>query len=278
MLVCLMEGAGIGAERGTVWLSLTVALGIDFGSGGSEILVVSFLGVIGFCTTGAASTGFAATGATGRTGVAGFGGTVAGAGGIKAPGGFGAADIAAGGGGIGTPGRDGGTGMLDGGGGSGAPGGGGVNLPGSDGALGTAGGALKGVGAALGFGKLIGIVVRDDSSVAGLPPGMLMRMVSLEAPLCEGRLMRIVSFFTSPIRTVSFFTEAPDGGRTTRMVSFLLSEEDPPGFGGRVIRTVAFLEKCWSWGAVGEVGGVDSSAIFGSICIASAVRGVNLWL
>ena len=44
----LMEGAGMGAEMGTVWLSLTVALGIVFGSGGSAIRVVSFLGASGF--------------------------------------------------------------------------------------------------------------------------------------------------------------------------------------------------------------------------------------
>jgi len=48
MSACLMEGAGMGDERGTVWLSLTVALGIDFGSGATEMRVVSFLGAIGF--------------------------------------------------------------------------------------------------------------------------------------------------------------------------------------------------------------------------------------
>jgi len=43
----LSEGAGRGVDKGTVWLSLTVALGIVFGSGGSVIRVVSFLGTTG---------------------------------------------------------------------------------------------------------------------------------------------------------------------------------------------------------------------------------------
>ena len=44
----LMEGAGMGVDRGAVWLSLTVVLGMDFGSGGSAMRVVSFLGATGF--------------------------------------------------------------------------------------------------------------------------------------------------------------------------------------------------------------------------------------
>jgi len=200
------------------------------------------------------------------------------------------------------PGRFGGMGMLDGGGGRVAPGGlggsgnlpvgggGGENLPGRDGALGALG-AVVGA-AALDVGRLICIVVRDDSSAAllsgrlicivvrddsstALLSGRLMRMVSRVTPVCEGRLMRMVSFFTSPMRTVSFFTLAPEVGMLMRMVSFLPSTGEAPGFGGRVMRTVAFLERLWSCGLMG---GVGSSAIVGSICIASAVRGVNLWM
>ena len=212
MSACLMEGAGMGADKGTVWLSLTVAFGIDFGSGGSVMRVVSFLGVIGFWVTGtAASSGFTAGGGTG---VAGLGGTVAGAGGIRAPRGFGAEGIAEGGCGMVDPGdRGGGTGMLDGGGGRVPPAPGGLggsgnwNCPegvgkgeilpvsgGGTGALGAGGALWRVVGAGLGLGRLICIVVREVSSVA-LPSGRLMRIVSREmagAVLDLGRLICIV--------------------------------------------------------------------------------------
>ena len=68
----------------------------------------------------------------------------------------------------------------------------------------------------------------------------------------------MVSFFTSPMRTVSFFTLVPGWGAVMRMVSFLPSFGAAPGFGGWVMRRVAFLEML---GSLGAEGGVGSSTI-----------------
>ena len=177
------------------------------------------------------------------------------------------------------PGRGGGTGILEGGGGRGLPtpggfGGRGILPTGGGGKLPGAGaaGGLRGAGATAGLGRSIGIVVRA-SSLTALFSGRLMRMVSRLIPVWAGKLMRMVSFFTSPMRTVSFFMPDPGWGRLMRIVSFLPSLAGVPGFGGRVIRTVAFLERLGSWVAGG---GVFSSAIVDSACIALVVRGVNL--
>ena len=56
-----------------------------------------------------------------------------------------------------------------------------------------------------------------------------------------------------------------------RMVSFFASPEGAPGFGGRVMRTVAFLERLGS-GAEGV-----SAAIMKFTCIALLMGGVNSW-
>ena len=152
-----------------------------------------------------------------------------------------------------------------------------VRAASSTGAL--AGGSLIGIvvraasdTGALAGGSLMGIVVRAASSPA-LFSGILMRMVSrCLTPFCVGRVMRMVSFFISPMRTVSFFTAEPGEGTLMRMVSFF--SPPAPGLVGRVMRTVDFLERLWSWAG----GGVGSSAIVGSVCIALSVRGVNLWL
>ena len=77
-----------------------------------------------------------------------------------------------------------------------------------------------------------------------------MRIVSRFGPGWVGRLMRMVSFFNSPMRTVSFLMPAAAWGRVMRIVSFLPSGI-APGFGGRVMRTVAFLGRLVSWDAGG---------------------------
>lgn len=98
-------------------------------------------------------------------------------------------------------------------------------------------------------GRLIFIVVRDSgaSGAAGADPALpSTRMVSRRglAGFCAvGRLILIVSFFDSPTRTVSFFMGAPGCGSVMRIVSFFVSPpEVAAGFGGKVMRTVAFLE------------------------------------
>lgn len=58
-----------------------------------------------------------------------------------------------------------------------------------------------------------------------------------------------------------------------RIVSFFASLEGTPGFGGKVMRTVAFLEGI---GSGDDAGGV-SAAISKSTCIALCVQGVNSW-
>ena len=108
---------------------------------------------------------------------------------------------------MGIPGGLGGSGNLlaDGGGGT-------ESLPGAVGGKGREGeAAFKVVGALPDFGRLICIVVRDSSLAAGVV-GRSMRMVSRIVPLWEGRLMRMVSFFASPMRTVSFLTPGVWGG------------------------------------------------------------------
>ena len=111
------------------------------------------------------------------------------------------------GGGKGAPGRLGGGGRLApvGFGGSGiCPVGGTERLPAIVGGVGGLGRA-DAAGAGVDAGILICIVERDSSLPAWFA-GKSMRMVSRLAPGCVGRLMRMVSFFASPIRTVSFFT------------------------------------------------------------------------
>ena len=291
MSAVLIDGAGIGADIGTVWFSLTVAFGINRGSGGSEIRVVSFLGVTGFwiiragvagvagiAAAGAGAAGAAgAVGATGAVGIAGAAGRIGAEGSEEPgiPGGFGGKGRLAAEGGVGSfEGTAGAAGMLGWGGVGRAPGGlvgrgslpagGGTdNLPGGfggiDGIDGVAGPAFSVAGGVADPGSLICMVVRESSSTVGVP-GRLMRMVSRSRlwPDCEGRLMRMVSFLVSPIRTVSFFTPPAAWGRVIRMVSLLPSDGDAPGLGGRVMRTVAFFEGLGS-GDAGEV----SAAIIG---------------
>jgi len=165
-------------------------------------------------------------------------------------------------------------------------------VPTSPGGLGGRGGTLGGFAglagaAAPGCGTGTGIVVRESSSpeaAFGSGMGMVvrafslaspaasMRMVSRFGPACEGRLMRMVSFLASPMRTVSFLASVGAWGRVMRMVSFLVSSEGAPGFGGRVMRTVAFLVGLGSDAERGE-----SSAIVGLTCIARGRWSVNPW-
>ena len=183
--------------------------------------------------------GVGGLGAAPAGGAGGLGSEEGGAGGFGSEegggGGFGTdpAGGAGGAGGVGTepgfakPGGFGGTGSLPPGGGGGVWGAG-------------AAGLLPGAG-----GRLIFMVVLDSSlsMLAARFSGVSIRMVS-RLPVGGGSTMRIVSFLTSPILTVSFLP----GGTT-----------DPVGGLGKLILTV-----CLEAGAVGGgVGDGDSGDVWG---------------
>ena len=183
------------------------------------------------------------------------------------PGGFGGIGNPAGGGGV----EAGAAGMLEGGGGGKGlperPGGlGGIgSLPGGGGGTeslpggGSGAEGRDGADGALGAeGNWTGILIREVEVAFS---GRLMRMVSCLTSALEGRLMRMVSFFISGVCS----------GRVMRMVS-LRSVGEAPGFGGRVMRTVAFLVGLES----GVAGGVSSAIKISRKCISLGERGVNL--
>ena len=122
-------------------------------------------------------------------------------------------------------------------------------------------------------GTLMRIVWREISSSGSCAAPGSMRIVSRFKPgwlICEGRLIRMVSFLDSPIRTVSFLAANGGCGRVMRMVSFFDSPPPAAGFGGRVIRTVAFLERDGSGMAGGFSSGIDDEG-----CISPRGESVN---
>lgn len=216
------DAAAAGGVSGAGGLGAPPARG---GVGGAGGLGAAGAGAAGAAT--GAATGAAAAGAEGATG------------GLGAPGG-GTAGFSPASGSFGGVGAFGGVGRPD----AGGSGGLGADVAaGVDGAAAGVTAAFGGIGA---FGRLIFIVVRASSlsMFAGRLSEASIRIVSPRFPSWGGREMRMVSFFTSPIRTVCFFRPRGGLGRGMRTVSLLPSLPaatllDVPG--GRVIRTVAFF-------------------------------------